>query len=141
MAAHHDPNQTADSPAAADSLDAALEAGFGPASALPPSASESRLARLRAGVGATADVLLRHPDQEAVTLLRQAQFLHPDDVRINCDLGFILITMQPRRTDEPLGYYRAALARRRARRCRTRCGAGSRTPTSPARGAEVLAKL
>src|SRR4051812_44936447 len=62
MAAHHDPNQTADIPAAADSLDAALEAGFGPASAPPSAAGQSVLASFRHTYGVLRPVLLRDAD-------------------------------------------------------------------------------
>jgi tetratricopeptide (TPR) repeat protein len=46
----------------------------------------------------------------AVDLLRRGQQLHPGDFWINHELAFDLMHLKPARTDEAIGFYRAALA-------------------------------
>jgi Flp pilus assembly protein TadD len=58
--------------------------------------------------------LLRHAGEVplAIEVLRQAQRRHPHDFWITHQLALALTQLEPARTDEALGYYRAALALR-----------------------------
>ena len=50
--------------------------------------------------------------EQAASLLRKAQHAHVDDFWINHDLAFELMNAQPARSDEAVGFYRAAVALR-----------------------------
>ncbi len=56
------------------------------------------------------DLLSRFDRPAAVKLLGQAQHLHPADLSINFRIASVLESMEPPRTENAIGYYRAAVA-------------------------------